>query len=135
MMVEIDSKLIADYLRERVGAYLVILFGSHSKGMARGDSDIDIAYLSDTQLGSYEIFLVAQELANQVGCEVDLLDLKVASTVMKAQVISSGQVIYCIDEVRRMYFYMRSLKEYAMLNEERAVILQDIIRRGSVYGQ
>ena len=69
-----------------------------------------------------------------IGCEVDLLDLKVSSTVMKAQVISSGQVIYCADEVRRMYFYMRSLKEYALLNEERAVILQDVLRRGNVYG-
>ena len=31
-------------IRQRTGAFLIILFGSYAKGLARGDSDIDIAY-------------------------------------------------------------------------------------------
>ena len=34
-----------------------------------------------------------------------------------------------------MYFEMRAFKEYALLNEEREVILKKIKERGSVYGK
>jgi hypothetical protein len=34
-----------------------------------------------------------------------------------------------------MYFEMRAFKAYAMLNEEREVILKKIKERGTVYGK
>lgn len=126
---------IVESLKEEISPYLIVIFGSCAKGMSRDDSDIDLAYLSDRSYSSYEKFMVAQKLAGLLDREIDLLDLNIASTVMKAQIISSGQVLYCKDELRRMYFYMRAYKEYALLNEERAIILQDIERRGSVYGE
>ncbi len=132
--MEFSKESIIASLVEKAAAYVIIIFGSYGKGLSRAESDIDVAYLGDRELGSYEIFMLAQEMAGRLGKDVDLLDLNVVSTVMKAQVVSSGTVIYCSDEQRRMEFFIRTLKEYALLNEERAVILKEIERRGSVYG-
>ncbi|NLP41351.1 MAG: nucleotidyltransferase domain-containing protein [Veillonellaceae bacterium] len=134
MELGIPIQAINDLLIKRAEAYLVILFGSYGKDMARDDSDIDIAYLGEIELDSYEVFVLAQRIAVLVGRDVDLINLNLASTVMKAQIVSGGKVIYCSDEVRRARFYMKTFKEYATLNEQRAVVLRQIERQGSIYG-
>lgn len=134
MQPELDMNSVIDLLIKRVAAYVIILFGSYGKGIARADSDIDLAYLGDKQLSDYENFMLAQEIAGLVGKDVDLLDLGRASTVIKAQIIAGGKVVYCGDEKRKADFFMKALKEYALLNDERAVVLREIERRGSVYG-
>jgi len=130
---QIISK-ITEYLASNIEPYLIFLFGSFAKGTFREDSDIDIAFLSDKECSSYEVFMLAQHLASELGREVDLVDLKQASTVFKAQIVGTGKVIYCTDDTKRMYFQMRAFKDYALLNEEREEILNRIRRRGTVYG-
>lgn len=126
---------IKKVLCERVNPYLIYIFGSSVKGIFRENSDIDIAFLSDEEISDYDLFILAQEIADLLKREVDLINLKNASTVFKAQIVGNGEVIYCIDDTRRMYFEMYAFKEYALLNEEREVILENIKRRGSVYGK
>jgi len=77
--------------------------------------------------------MLVQEIAGIFNRDIDLIDLSKASTVFKAQIVGTGKVIYCSDDTRRMYFEMRSFKEYALLNEEREVILRSIKERNSVY--
>lgn len=115
--------------------YIIYLFGSGSRNELREDSDIDIAFLCDTKISSYEVFMLAQEIANIFNRDVDLINLKEASTVFKVQVIGKGKKVYCNNENRRMEFEIRALKEYALLNEEREVIMKKIQQRGNVYGQ
>ena len=129
----LNSQKIATLLREQAGAYIVVLFGSYAKGQVRLDSDIDIAFAGDTAITEYELFLLAQELAAMLGREVDLLDLDRLSTVMKAQIVVTGKVIFCADEVKRQYLFMRALRDYANLSEDRAVVLESIAKRGTVY--
>lgn len=132
---EEDIKTIKDILIEKINPYLIYLFGSSVNGSLREDSDIDIAFLSDGEYSDYEIFMIAQELADIMKREVDLINLKKASTVFKAQVVGKGKTIYCKDDNRRMYFEMYAFKDYAILNEERAEILEGIKNRGNVYGK
>lgn len=80
-------------------------------------------------------FMKAQELADIFNRDVDLVNLSLASTVFKAQVVGKGKVIFCSDDTKRMYFELRSFKEYALLNEERAKILERIRKSGTVYGK
>ncbi|WP_206516888.1 hypothetical protein [Caldicellulosiruptor changbaiensis] len=54
------------------------------------------------------------------------MDLKKAFTVFRTQIISTGEVIFCADEIRKMYFFMRTFKEYALLNEEREIVLKSL---------
>lgn len=126
---------IINFLLKNTKPWIIYLFGSSVKGVFREDSDIDIAFLSDREISQYEVFMLSQELAGMLNREVDLINLKTASTVFKAQVLGNGKQIYCDDDTRRMYFEMRSLKEYALLNEERAIILENIKKKGNVYGE
>lgn len=127
-------KKALDLLIKRINPIVVYLFGSAAKNELRDDSDIDIAYISEKCLTPYDNFMLAQEIADLFKKDVDLVNLKEASTVFKAQVVGKGKKVYCSDENIRMYFEMRAFKEYALLNEERDIIMRSIKERGRVYG-
>lgn len=124
---------INQFLTENIKPYLIYLFGSSVNGIFREDSDIDIAFISDINTTDYEIFMLAQKLANILKRDVDLINLKKASTVFRIQVIAKGEKIYCIDNKRRAYFEMYAFKDYATLNEEREIVLKNIKKRGKIY--
>jgi uncharacterized protein len=77
--------------------------------------------------------MITGELAAILNCDVDLIDLKEATTVFQAQIVGKGKVLYCADDDKKARFEMKVFKEYAKLNEERAEILKQIQKRGAVY--
>lgn len=111
------------------------IFGSIVKGKIHPKSDIDIAFLSDQKVSNYDLFIMAGDLAEILGRDVDLVDLNESTTVFQAQVVESGKWIYCSDNNRRMIFEMVALKKYAKLNEERACILKKIKESGRIYAR
>ena len=113
---------------------LLFLFGSRAKGGFRGDSDLDLAYLSVQDITEYDQYMLAQKLAKLSGHEVDLIDLNKASTVLKARIVGMGKLIYCRDQTFKANYVIRTLKEYALLNEERKEILERIKKEGVIYG-
>ncbi|MDK2805169.1 MAG: uncharacterized protein PWQ94_333 [Thermoanaerobacterium sp.] len=127
--------VIKNFLINKVEPYVIYLFGSAVNGIFRSDSDIDIAYLSDKDISGYDLFMISQELADLLKRDVDLIDLRKASTVFKAQVVGTKKIIYCSDDLRRMNFEMYALKDYAKLNEERAEIIDKILKRGRIYSE
>lgn len=84
--------------------------------------------------GVERLFHLAQELAIQVGRNVDLLDLRSTTTVMRAQIISSGRCLKSHDDQARAEFEMYAYSDYARLNEERRELLKNIKERGLIYG-
>jgi len=128
-------ELIKDYLLEKISPYLIIVFGSALTGKMLPDSDIDTAFLADREHNAYDIYMVGQELADMLGRDVDLVNLGKASTVFQARVLTTGKVIYCSDDTRRMFFAMYTLKKYARLNEERRCILDKITGRGTAHAK
>ncbi|WP_027416146.1 type VII toxin-antitoxin system MntA family adenylyltransferase antitoxin [Aneurinibacillus terranovensis] len=126
---------IVQHLIEHVSPYVIILFGSAAKGSIHSNSDIDIAFLSYRSFTEYEIFMAGQSLADKLGKEVDLVDLSRASTVFRAQIIGTGKVLLDRDPGRRMEFFTRAYKEYAMLNEERQPIFDRLKEKGSLYDE
>src|SRR5690554_988804 len=84
---------IISFLSGQIHAHTIILFGSAAKQQLRENSDIDIAFLSQTSYSPYEIFMKAQELADLLGRDVDLIDFRQASTVFKAQIVSHGKLL------------------------------------------
>ncbi|TFB22953.1 nucleotidyltransferase domain-containing protein [Filobacillus milosensis] len=123
------------YLKDKINPEYIILFGSQKEGLTHPKSDIDLAYYSIMKITPYELFLIAQELADLIGYDVDLIDLSEATTVMKAQIFYTGEVIFCNNEKVRQEHHMYSYRMYAKLNEEREVILDRIKESGSVYGE
>ena len=100
------------------------MFGSAAQKRLRPDSDIDIAILTGKPYTPYELFIAAGELADKLKREVDLIDFNAASTVFRAQIVNNAELLYDGNPLVRQYAFMRALKEYVMLNEER----KDIIR-------
>lgn len=125
-----------EFIVKNLNPAFIIVFGSYASGLTHGDSDIDIAfYCEEDTFTSYEVFMFAQELADILKIEVDLIDLKEASTVFATQIFSTGTVIYSKNENLRMELHMRTYSMYARLNEERQPIIDKIIETGSVYGK
>lgn len=134
----LDNKIqteIINFLTQKVSPYLIYIFGSTVKGTANNNSDIDIAYLSVQDFNEYEIFMLAQELAEIINIDVDLIDLDKASTVFQGQIVSTGKAIYCLDNKKRMDYEMKSLKMYAKLSEERKYIIQNVQESGSIFNE
>ena len=78
---------------EKLNPVLVYVFGSFARGELWEDSDIDLAFLSDGEFTSYEIFMLAQEIAEIYNREVDLIDLKKASTVFVRCFLNASEKI------------------------------------------
>ena len=130
--IDMLEKIVA-FLLERVSPVLIVLFGSAAEGNFKSDSDLDIAFLTDCEISGDEVYFLAQELAGFLSRDIDLIDLKHASTVFKAQIVGKGEIIYAKDVLLRDEYRIRVLKEYALLNEERAEILDRIRREGKIY--
>ena len=130
-----DDPALIEYLRKSVPELIALYrFGSQAKGTARPDSDVDLAVLARNPIPAIRRFELAQELAIQLHRDVDLVDLRSASTVMRMQVISMGTCLDAPDEPARREFEMYAYSDYARLNEERRDILKRIAESGEVYG-
>ncbi len=130
MNQQIILKRVQDRLPDLLALYA---FGSRIQGHASADSDLDLAVL----VAGYAdplLFDLAGELADVAGCAVDLLDLRVASTVMQYQIITTG-VRWWQKDGQAALFEAAILSEKTALDEARSALINDIQQRGSVYGR
>jgi predicted nucleotidyltransferase len=111
----------------------VYLFGSRANETAGPGSDLDIAVLAEDRLDPVELFSLAGDIGLISRCPVDLVDMRVASTVMKYLIITSGKTLWRRDWEVDLYecFILSSKTE---LDELRAGLLEDIAKEGRVYG-
>lgn len=130
----LPEQLVAHLQQAVPGLMAVYRFGSWGTVHERSDSDIDLALLATQRMEDAQRWELAQQLAALAGRDVDLVDLRTASTVMRAQVLANGARLFCADEPRCAGFEDFVFSDFARLNEERAGILADIRARGSVYG-
>lgn len=115
-------------------AMAIYAFGSQVQGSAGVGSDLDLAVLVAGYADPLVLWDLAGSLADVAGCEVDLLDLRAASTIMQYQVISTGQRLWAAD-VSAGLFECYVLSEKTALDSARAPLMADIASRGEVYGR
>ena len=60
------------------------------------------------------------------GRDVDLVDLRQASTVLRVQILRDARMLLDADAAERARFEATALSAYARLNEERKQILADV---------
>jgi predicted nucleotidyltransferase len=126
---------IVQTLRARLPNLLAVYaFGSRVLGAARDDSDLDLAVLVAGYADAWVLFELAGELADQVGCPVDLLDLRAASTVMQHQVLTTG-VRWWAKDSQAALFEAAMLSEKTALDAARAGLIADIRNEGRVHGR
>lgn len=130
----IDFSAVVTALKDMVPSLTAVYaFGSQVSGDAGPESDLDVALMADESLGAEVLWDLASRLAGIVGCPVDLLNLRSASTVMQYRVVTTGQRLWARDEQAALYEAF-ILSQKTALDEARAGLLQDIQKTGIVYG-
>ena len=136
--VQLESstrQLIVDAIRrELAGVSVIYLFGSYAKGEAGESSDIDLAVLGKGHYGNVQLWELAQQLSVKCGRDVDLVDLRQSTAVMRIQIVAEGEHLFDDHDPDSILFEDFVYSDYARLNEERREILDDIAARGSVHG-
>jgi len=129
-----DAQMVA-FLRDALGDVIAVYrFGSTVQGQTHRDSDVDLAVLAAAPVPPGVRFDVQERLAAQLGRDVDLVDLRQASTVMRMQVITTGRLLAAFDPAAQEAFEDLTYSAYARLNEERREILEQVRREGRVHG-
>lgn len=124
----IKQQIIVDLLMQAIPSLkLIYLFGSHASGTATKTSDIDIAMLAQQPIDNVQRFELAQLLAITLDCDVDLVDLLNASTVMQMQIVTTGQLLYG-DSDTDLAFSGQIYSMYGRLQEDRKDIINDFIK-------
>lgn len=108
-------------------------FGSCARGDARPDSDLDLAVLTATTLDPVRRFEAQRELSVMFDRDVDLIDLRNASSVLRSEVVNGGLPLFRRDAHRMLDFEARVLGEYADLLDATRALREDIQQRGSVH--
>jgi predicted nucleotidyltransferase len=124
-----NESIIAALLRELPDLAAIYLFGSHASGDSGPDSDLDLGILPPRdgahRLDFASLLVLQEKLATICSCDVDLINLRLAPTVLAKEVICHGERIYCGDRYAADEFEMLTLSFYQKLNEEREAILRD----------
>jgi len=112
----------------------IYAFGSRVTGGASAESDLDLSVLVEGYADVVALWELASDVANIAGCEVDLVDLRAASTVMQYQIITSGERWWAKD-VQAGLYEVFILSEKTDLDTRRAALLTEIKAEGKVYGR
>jgi predicted nucleotidyltransferase len=118
--------LITDFLKDHIpGIIAIYIFGSMADNSATQESDIDIAFLTFQKISAVEKWKIQEELASNLNQDVDLIDLKDATTILRTEVVEKGKLIFSGDSYQVNHFEMITYSMYADLNESRQDILTD----------
>lgn len=118
--------LITEFLKDQIpGLIAIYIFGSMADNTATPESDIDIAFLTFQKISAVEKWKIQEKLASELNQDVDLIDLKDATTILQTEVVENGKLIYSGDSYQVNHFEMITYSMYADLNESRQDILND----------
>jgi predicted nucleotidyltransferase len=134
VIIENMIDIIKDFYPSLQGIYL---FGSYQTDREWPDSDVDIAILFPHDIAAKETSLVFSDckikLEEFLKKEVDLINIRLVSTVFQFQIVTTGRLILCRDQRAVAEFEMLTLSYYQKLNEERSGILHEFYKTGKAY--
>ena len=112
----------------------IYVFGSQITGHANENSDLDLAVLIDGHVETFDLWDLASQLSEIAGCDVDLLNMRLASTVMQYQILQTGRTLWA-KQPDAGIFESFILSEKISLDVLRKELLEDIDQRGSIYAR
>ena len=123
-----DERIVRVILNYYPDIQAVYLFGSFDTDDERDDSDVDIALLfhpcAAHAIGSLAMSDLRFGLEAELNKTVDIVNLRLASTVFQKEVVTSGRLIFQGDTYAVDEFEMLVFSFYQKLNEERAEIIR-----------
>ncbi len=133
----IDLRIIPSIRRFYPDVEAIYLFGSYGTEHETGESDVDLALLLPPLVAKKEGSLVMKDgwfsLYKTLARPVDLINLRLVDTMFQSEIIQSGRLLFCADEVSRLSFEMMALSLYQKLQDERKGIVESIMKSKRVY--
>ncbi|HPH03810.1 MAG TPA: nucleotidyltransferase domain-containing protein [Spirochaetota bacterium] len=115
----------------------IYLFGSYGTEYERPESDIDLGLLlpheTAVQLPTLALTPVWHALRKSMGREIDLINLRLVSTVFQNEILNTARIILDSNRNARMVFEMQTLSAYQKLSEERKHILESFFETKRAY--
>lgn len=133
-LIAFDGPVVQAIRAQFPNAMAIYAFGSQIQGTSGPESDLDLAVLVAGYADPVVLWELAGHLADVVGCPVDLLDLRAASTVMQYQVITTGQCLWSVGLPSGL-FECYVLSEKTALDTARAPLMADIHATGEIYAR
>ena len=135
--MSVNEQIVQTILTHTPQVQAVYMFGSYGTEDERPSSDVDLALLLPPEQAKAEGSLLLGELhlalAELLGKEVDLVNLRQVSTVFQKEIVMTGRQIFCADSYAAAEFEMLTLSYYQKLNEERREILAAFKESGRAY--
>lgn len=110
------------------------LFGSIAAGHARPASDVDLAVLTQKPVDAVQLFDLGLDLGVKASRDVDLIDLRRVSIVMRKEVVTEGRLVRAVDRLACEAFAADSLAMYVALQDELRVAVPGSRGRGGAGG-
>jgi predicted nucleotidyltransferase len=107
------GRIVEQVFPEALGVWI---YGSVAQGRARRDSDLDIAIPPDRPLDSWERLERAQKVAERVHREVDLVDLRKVSPVLRFEVVTRGKRVAARDSYAADVMETSAIKMFQRLD-------------------
>lgn len=132
-----EDKFVQIVLRHYPEIQAVYSFGSDATGDELPGSDVDIALLLPPEkaknAGSLLMNNLRFDLEALLEKKIDLINLRIVSTVFQKEIIAANRRIFCADHKAADMFEMLVISNYQKLNEERTDIIKDGLKTGRFY--
>jgi predicted nucleotidyltransferase len=128
-----DLDAVRAYLQTRGDLVASYLFGSRAEGVARPDSDVDIALLFKRALDRQALWDARLEIGAALSrlcrCAVDVVPLNEAPVLLCFQVLRHGRLLTDQQPSARAEFEVRALSRYYDAGRYRAFRSEELRRR------
>lgn len=129
-----DFQKAVEIIRNRFqDVQFIYVFGSFANESIHPGSDIDLAFFSPVPSEDFYVWETEQAIASIYNKDVDLVDISKAGDVLKMEIISKGEILYCISENERGFFESRIVEDYMDYKEWIRPIEEEIVKSGSVF--
>lgn len=138
MLKEETVKLIKDYFSKQPSVLAVYLYGSQATGLAKKNSDIDLAVLFDEKKDVNTFILQGKfdfEVERLSSIEVDIQNLNACDAAFVHRVLSEGKLLYKKEGIDLTDFQIRTVQNYFDLKptlDQYYLLLSERARRGLI---
>ena len=112
----------------------IYVFGSFVQGQVTDESDVDVGLLLPPLLAKEwtlsESLDLQIELEQLLGRKVDLVNMRMASTVLQFEIINTGKRIFTQDILDVDLYELLTISLYQKFVEERRLIVEEGLRTG-----
>lgn len=123
---------ILEIMERFIVCKLIYIFGSYGTEYFNQDSDIDIAFLAKEKVDAKTKFDLKLYLIQELGYEIDLIDLDDAKPVLAKEIVCKGRVIYAMDEIAKDEFVYKTMALYGQYVDDIKVIVDKVKERGHI---